>query len=70
VVNYRHVSGLPTVVTTDQSLDKLQEAHPRIVSRIADPHAGTIVTVLAPHYRLGRQAEASQQRTGYTRRQR
>lgn len=57
VVNYRHVSGLPTVVTTDQPLDRLQEAHPRIVSRIADPHAGTIVTVLAPHYRLGRQPE-------------
>jgi DNA replication protein DnaC len=62
VVNYRHVSGLPTVVTTDQSLDRLQEAHPRIVSRVADPHAGTIVTVLAPHYRLGRQPEPAQPR--------
>ncbi len=58
VVNYRHVAGLPTVVTTDQSLDRLQQAHPRIVARIADPHAGTFVTILAPHYRLGRQAEA------------
>ncbi len=57
VVNYRHVAGLPTVVTTDQSLDRLQEAHPRIVARIADPHAGAIVTILAPHYRLGRQPE-------------
>jgi DNA replication protein DnaC len=66
VVNYRHVAGLPTVVTTDQSLDKLQEAHPRIVSRVADPHAGTIVTVLAPHYRLGRQPEPPPQR--YSRR--
>jgi DNA replication protein DnaC len=69
VVNYRHVSGLPTVVTTDQSLDRLQEAHPRIVSRIADPHAGTIVAVLAPHYRLGRQPEpSSSPRGGYSRR--
>jgi len=58
VVNYRHVAALPTVVTTDQSLDRLQQAHPRVVSRIADPHAGTFVTILAPHYRLGRQAEA------------
>jgi DNA replication protein DnaC len=68
VVNYRHVAGLPTVVTTDQSLDKLQEAHPRIVSRVADPHAGTIVTVLAPHYRLGRQPEAPPSPRGYSRR--
>jgi len=59
VVNYRHVAGLPTVVTTDQSLDKLQETYPRIVSRIADPHAGTIVTILAPHYTLGRQPETA-----------
>lgn len=68
VVNYRHVAGLPTVVTSDQSLDKLQEAHPRIVSRIADPHAGTIVTVLAPHYRMGRQPEPPPSRGGYSRR--
>lgn len=53
VVNYRHVAGLPTVVTTDQSLDTLQAAHPRIVSRIADPQAGTTLVILAPHYRLG-----------------
>jgi DNA replication protein DnaC len=67
VVNYRHVAGLPTVVTTDQSLDKLQDAHPRIVSRIADPHAGTVVAVLAPHYRLGRQPEPQTSRGGYGR---
>ncbi|HMO53896.1 MAG TPA: ATP-binding protein, partial [Tepidiformaceae bacterium] len=54
VVNYRHVSGLPTVVTTDQPLDALQTAHPRIIARVADPHAGTILVILAPHYRLGR----------------
>ena len=68
VVNYRHVAGLPTVVTTDQSLDRLQEAHPRIVARIADPHAGTVVTLLAPHYRLGRQPEVPAPRGGYSRR--
>ncbi len=58
VVNYRHVSGLPTVVTTDQPLDALQTAHPRIVARVAAPHAGPILVILAPHYRLGRSAEA------------
>ncbi|WP_322795530.1 ATP-binding protein [Tepidiforma sp.] len=58
VVNYRHIAGLPTVVTTDQSLDALQAAHPRIVARIADPHAGVTVAILAPHYHLGRTAPA------------
>lgn len=58
VVNYRHVAGLPTVVTTDQPIDALQAAHPRIVARIADPHAGTTLVILAPHYRLGRSSEA------------
>ncbi|WP_322819367.1 ATP-binding protein [Tepidiforma sp.] len=54
VVNYRHVAGLPTVVTTDRSLDELQEVNPRIVARIADPRAGAIIVILAPHYHLGR----------------
>jgi DNA replication protein DnaC len=57
VVNYRTVAGLPTVVTTDQELTQLQAAHPRIVARIADPKAGTVVVILAPHYRLGRAPE-------------
>jgi DNA replication protein DnaC len=57
IVNYRTVAGLPTVVTTDQPLDQLQAAHPRIVARIADPHSGSVIVILAPHYRLGRTVE-------------
>ncbi len=57
IVNYRTVSGLPTVVTTDQQLDQIQAAHPRIAARIADPHAGSVILILAPHYRLGRMPE-------------
>ena len=53
VVNYRSVSRLPTVVTTDRSIDDLVEANPRIAARMVDPTAGAIVTILAPHYRLG-----------------
>lgn len=54
VVNYRTVAGLPTVITTDRSMDELQSAHPRIFARIADPAVGTVSVILAPHYRLGR----------------
>lgn len=53
IVNYRTVSGLPTVVTTDQSLNRLREAHPRIAARIGDPRGGTVMKILAPHYRMG-----------------
>lgn len=54
VVNYRTVAGLPTVVTTDRALNELQAVHPRIVARLADPGGGIVISILAPHYRLGR----------------
>ncbi|MGI8925915.1 MAG: ATP-binding protein [Tepidiformaceae bacterium] len=53
MVNYRTLAGLPTVVTTDQGFPELSGAHPRLVGRLWDPHAGSVITVLAPHYRLG-----------------
>ncbi|GIW13603.1 MAG: hypothetical protein KatS3mg062_1042 [Tepidiforma sp.] len=62
VVNYRHLSSLPTVVTTDRSLDELQAVNPRIVARIADPRAGATLVILAPHYHLGRSAPPPPQR--------
>lgn len=57
IVNYRTVAGLPTVVTTDRTGEELRAAHPRIVARIMDPHAGSLVRILAPHFRLGRMTE-------------
>jgi DNA replication protein DnaC len=60
LVNFRTVAALPTVVTTDQSFEALQSTHPRIAARIFDPHAGTAVVILAPHYRLGRAAAPPQ----------
>lgn len=53
VVNYRTVAGLPTVVTTDQTLQKLEDVHPRVMARIGDPRAGMTVTIIAPHYSTG-----------------
>jgi DNA replication protein DnaC len=52
LVNYRALSKLPTVVTTDLSDGGLRERHPRIFARIADPATGNRVRILAPHYRL------------------
>jgi len=67
IVNYRLLRELPLVITTDMGINSLYEAYPRIASRIADPATSEVVAILAPHYRLGRQAEAPA-KTPYQRR--
>lgn len=52
IVNYRTLMGLPTIVTTDQAIDKLQAAYPRVVARIGDARNGIVVGILAGHYRM------------------
>jgi DNA replication protein DnaC len=54
IVNYRMLSRLPTVVTTDQSDTALVRAHPRMFSRILDGTEGAFLRILSPHYHLGR----------------
>ena len=54
IVNYRTLSHLPTIVTTDLRPEGVLQVHPRIYSRIFDPHAGSVIEILAPHYALGR----------------
>ena len=50
LLNYRYMARLPTVVTTNQELERID---PRLRSRLADPELVEIVTILAPDYRLG-----------------
>jgi DNA replication protein DnaC len=54
IVNYRTLSHLPTVVTTNLQPQEFQRLHARLYSRIMDPHAGQLVEILTPHYALGR----------------
>jgi DNA replication protein DnaC len=49
LLNYRYMSRLPTVITTNQELERID---PRLRSRLADPGLVEIVTILAPDYRL------------------
>lgn len=49
ILNYRYMSRLPTVITTNQELERID---PRLRSRLADPELVEIVTILAPDYRL------------------
>ena len=50
LLNYRHMAALPTVITTNQELDRID---PRLRSRLADHAVVEIVTILAPDFRLG-----------------
>ena len=50
IFNYRYNALLPTVVTTNLGLDEID---PRLRSRLADPGMSTLVTILAPDFRLG-----------------
>lgn len=59
IVNYRNLTGGPTVVTMDQPLDSLGQ--PRIAGRLSDPHHGAIVLINAPHYTLGHQPRPAEQ---------
>lgn len=48
VFNYRYTAHLPTVVTSNQTLEQIDL---RIRSRFADPSVTTIITILAPDFR-------------------
>ena len=51
VVNYRYNSRLPTVITTNCSLEEIDE---RISSRLADTNISQSFNIIAPHYRADR----------------
>ena len=48
IINYRYINRLPTVVTTNLSLDEIE---PRIRSRLADPELVTKSYINAPDFR-------------------
>ena len=48
ILNYRYISRLPTIITSNQALDEIEE---RIRSRISDPALVTHVQILAPDFR-------------------
>ncbi len=50
LLNYRYMARLPTVITTNNELERIE---PRLRSRLADPSLVEIVTILAPDFRLG-----------------
>ncbi len=51
VINYRYNARLPMVITTNCSLEEIEE---RIASRLADTNISTSFNIMAPHYRADR----------------
>jgi len=52
VINYRYNAKLPTVVTTNCSLDEMDSP---VASRFIDPQISIVFNITAPHYSAGRQ---------------
>ncbi|MGE0228643.1 MAG: ATP-binding protein [Dehalococcoidia bacterium] len=50
MLNHRHLGRLPTVITTNCELSKME---PRIASRLADLQVSNVHEITAPDYRLG-----------------
>jgi DNA replication protein DnaC len=50
VLNHRHLGRLPTVITTNCELSKMEA---RVASRLADLQVSTVHEITAPDYRLG-----------------
>lgn len=48
ILNYRYNARLPTVITTNQSLDDID---PRLHSRMVDPGLSQLLTILSPDFR-------------------
>ncbi|MHB0869194.1 MAG: ATP-binding protein [Chloroflexota bacterium] len=60
LVNHRYNHRLPTVITTNQSLDELDE---RLASRLADLKVSTLLLISAPSYRATPQPRGERRKT-------
>ena len=56
IVVHRHEARLPTVITSAFSIDELEEAKPRIGSRLMDMNVVNWQPITAPNYRDQRRA--------------
>lgn len=59
LLNYRYAARLPTVITSSQAVEEMDE---RLASRMLDTTRCTVVSILAPSYRGGK-AQRAQKRT-------
>ncbi len=63
VINYRYNARLPTVVTTNYSIEEIREIDNPIASRLTDSTISVLFNITAPHYFSG---QVGQQRTPHS----
>ncbi|MBA7637691.1 Chromosomal replication initiator protein DnaA [subsurface metagenome] len=64
VINYRYNAKLPTVVTTNYSIEEIREIDNPIASRLTDPTISVLFNITAPHYFSGQTGRQSTSRSG------
>ena len=64
IVVHRHNARLPTVITTYLTMDEMEEAHPRLASRLNDITVVTWAPIGAPDYRGQRRNQPNSRRRG------
>jgi DNA replication protein DnaC len=61
IINHRYNARLPTVITTNCSLEEIEN---RISSRLADTKISVSFNIMAPHYRADRPNQRRSSRGG------
>ncbi len=64
VINYRYNARLATVVTTNHTIEEIQEIYRPIASRLTDPTISTLFNITAPHYFSGQTSQPRISRSG------
>jgi DNA replication protein DnaC len=59
LLNHRYVTRLPTVITTAENIDQIEEAEPRLASRMLDKSRCTFFLITAPGYYTSRRRPAT-----------
>ena len=62
IVVHRHNARLPTVITTYLTMEEIEEAHPRLASRLKDATVVHWVPISAPDYRDPQRRQPTQTR--------
>ena len=63
LLNYRYNAKLPTIVTMSLSLEELEEAMPRLFTRMLDPNLCLHIGIIAPRFYGGRSAQPEPKQT-------
>ncbi|MDZ4245858.1 MAG: ATP-binding protein, partial [Dehalococcoidia bacterium] len=59
VINYRYNAQLPTVITTNYSIEEIRDISSPIASRFVDPQISVLFNITSPNYYSGGTGQAA-----------